>query len=226
MNDLDKKQFAELMNATLGIYEKEVTKETLVMWWNALMPYSIEIVREALNRHITDKDNGRFAPRPAHILAWIDLLQPDGRPSADEAWALYPRSEADSAVINNEIAEAMATVHYLLDEGDKIGARMSFKDAYTRIVEQNKIQGIKPRWFASLGHNVEGREIALNEAVRVNRISQDYANSLLPAPKGGFVENLIGSMKLLEANPDFTEEQLEKNRKRIAEIKSMLKGQA
>lgn len=227
MLDQDRKQFAEVMKATLGIYDKEITTETLVIWWNSLKPHSIELVREALSRHVQDKDRGRFAPKPADVIAMIDRMQPDGRPTADEAWALYPRNESDSAVLNDEITAAIQSVQFLLDEGDTIAARMAFKDAYNRIVEQARNQGIKPKWFASLGHSVDGRKKALDEAVRMNRISKDYAQSLLPAPKdGGFVQGLLGDMKLLTTAQDLTEEQKQRNRQRIAGIKQMLKGKA
>lgn len=226
MFDQDKKQFAEVMRATLGIYDKEITAETLLIWWNALKTHSIELVREALSRHVQDKDRGRFAPKPADVIAMIDRMAPDGRPTADEAWAIYPRNEADSAVINDEITTAIQSVQYLLDEGDTIAARMAFKDAYNRIIQQARDAGIKPRWFASLGHSEEGRTKALNEAVRLNRISKDYAQSLLPAPQGGFVQNLIGGMALIAHNEELTEEQKQKNRERIAGIKQMLKGKA
>jgi hypothetical protein len=228
MIDQDKKSFAELMKATLGIYDKEITKETLVIWWNALSAYSIEIVREALSRHVKDKANGRFAPKPADVIAMIDRISPDGRPGADEAWAIYPRSEADSAVLNDEISYAAQVAQPLLDEGDTIAARMAFKDAYNRIVEQNKANGIKPKWFPSLGHNPDGRKAALDDAVNKNRISLDYAQSLLPAPKdGGFVAGLLGGMKLLtKSNEVLTDEQRKKNRQHIAKIKNMLRKAA
>lgn len=226
MVELDKKQFAEIIRATLGIYDKEITKETLVIWWAALKPHSIEMVREALSRHVQDKDRGRFAPKPADVIAMIDRMQPDGRPTADEAWALYPRNEADSAVLNDEICAAYQTVTYLVDEGDTIAARMAFKDAYNRIVEQARNAGTKPKWFASLGHSVDGRKKALDEAVRMNRITHDYAQSLLPAPKGGFVENLLGDMPLLTSNEKLTDEQKDKNREKLAGIREMLKKRA
>lgn len=227
MLDSDKKQFAEIMRATLGIYDKEITTETLVIWWNALKANSIEMVREALSRHVQDKERGRFAPKPADVIAMIDRMQPDGRPTADEAWALYPRNESDSAVINDEITTAIQAVKFLIEEGDMIGARMAFKDTYNRIVEQARSEGVKPKWFASMGHSVEGRKKALDEAVRMNRISNDYAQSLLPAPKdGGFVQGLLGDMKMLSVSKGLTDEQKDRNRAKMAEIKEMLRRKA
>lgn len=227
MDNQDKLQFAELMKATLGIYDKEVTKETLVIWWNALSAYTIELVREALSRHVQDKLNGRFSPKPADVIAMIDRIAPDGRPGADEAWAIYPRNESDSAVMNDEIAYAAQVAQPLIDEGDTVGARMAFKDAYNRIVEQNKTKGIKPKWFASLGHNVEGRKAVLDAAVNANRISIDYAQSLLPAPKdSGFVQGLIGEMKMLTVDHELSEDQKQRNRAKLAEIREMLRKKA
>lgn len=220
----DKKQFAELMRATLGIYDKEITAETLVLWWNALQAHSVEEVREALSRHVQDRDRGRFAPKPADVLAVIDAMKPDGRMGAEEAWATYPHNESDSAVITDEIAEAMSIAKPLLDEGDKIGARMAFKEAYARIVATNKASGVKPKWFPSLGQSKEGRQEALEKAVRMGRISQDHAQSLLPAPKNSALEAVMPQLKMLTANEKLSEEDRLKSKAKMAEIKAMLMG--
>ncbi len=109
----------------------------------------------------------------------------DGRLGAEEAWAMLPKSEADSVVWTTEMAEALRVCQPLLDGGDTVAARMSFKQAYDRIVANARDAGRAPNWQISLGHDPRGRDHALREAVERGRISHEYAQTVapsLPAP--------------------------------------------
>lgn len=105
----------------------------------------------------------------------------DGRPTADEAWSIWPHTEGPSAILNNEIAESMETARFLLDEGDKVGARLAFRDAYNKRIQQGRDTGEPPQWFVSLGHNKQERHDVVLQAVKLGRISQDQAQAMLPA---------------------------------------------
>lgn len=156
----------------------------------------------------------------AAIQREIDNLSPDGRPGADEAWALYPHDETASAVISNEIADAMAIAQPLIEEGDMIAARMAFKDAYNRIVTKNKQGGIAPQWFPSLGHDAEGRKHALDHAVERGRLRADHAAALLPSPVAGAIINALPAMKMLSAKVELTEEEKQAARQKLADVRA------
>jgi len=182
MRELDKAKFLKMMQATLAIYEKTATTETVGLWWNLLAGYELPDVEQAFGQYLKCAE-GRFAPKPASIIEIIDAMRPDGRLGADEAWAMIPMDEYASAVMTQEMSEALSVARPLLESGDKIAARMAFKESYSRIVEANKRNGIKPSWFPSLGQGKEGRDAALAEAVRLGRLSADHAISLLPPEK-------------------------------------------
>ena len=129
MTDDQKNIFKALVDPVFELYGQDASKPTLSLWWNALKRFEFNLVREAFNRHVQDPKVGRFAPKPADIISAIELMIPDGRISADEAWALYPHDESSSAVITNEIAEAMSVAQDLIDSGDRIAGRMAFKAA-------------------------------------------------------------------------------------------------
>jgi hypothetical protein len=225
MLDNEKRLFSDLLDASMPIYRIEASVETKRLWWGLLKKYSFSEVRAAFERHLSE--NGQTIT-PAHIRILIDKMNPDGRPGADEAWAMLPYlDEAASVVITDEMAEAFGIANGI---DDKNGARMAFRDAYNRIVERNKSQGIKPHWFASLGHDNQGREIVLKEAIRLGRISQSYAKGLLPAPisedRGAAVLALVSSNGVL-TDKSATDADREKALGRINSIKSMLtKGAA
>lgn len=105
----------------------------------------------------------------------------DGRPGVEEAWAMLPRDEASSVVWTEEMARAFGVAAPLLDEGDKIGARMAFKEAYAKLVAEARDRKEPPKWTPSLGGDVSGRQLALIDAVRANRLPLDHAVMLLNA---------------------------------------------
>jgi len=182
MRDSEKSKFLKMMQATLALYDKTATTETVGLWWRLLAGYEFSDVERAFVGYLKCEE-GRFPPKPASIIAMIDAMRPDGRLGADEAWAMIPMDEYASAVITQEMAEALHVARPLLEAGDKIGARMAFKEAYARIVGENKRNGVKPSWFPSLGHDKAGRDSALAEAVRLGRLSADHAVGLLPTEK-------------------------------------------
>lgn len=180
MTDDQKNIFKALVDPVFELYGQDASKPTLSLWWNALKRFEFNLVREAFNRHVQDPKVGRFAPKPADIIGAIELMIPDGRITADEAWALYPHDESSSAVITNEMAEAMSVAQDLINSGDRIAGRMAFKAAYDRIVAGNKQAGISPKWFPSLGNDESGREQAIKTAFEIGRINQNQLQDLTP----------------------------------------------
>jgi hypothetical protein len=111
----------------------------------------------------------------ADVISRID----DGRPGAEEAWAMIPRDEASSVVWTEEMAQAYGKAALLLEEGDKIGARMAFKEAYAKLVAEARDHKAPPKWTPSMGEDVNGRQLALIDAVRAGRMGIDHAANLL-----------------------------------------------
>lgn len=104
----------------------------------------------------------------------------DGRPGAEEAWAMLPRDEDESVAWTQEMRFAWGVAQPLLDEGDKVGARMAFKEAYTRKVEEHRSNNVPAEWEVSLGQDPHGRTAALDKAVRAGYIGKEHASRLLP----------------------------------------------
>ena len=180
MRDSDKKAFAELVRATLKMYRAEADAEVLRLWWAILCRHEMNVVSAGFSAFLSDKKS-KFQPVPADIIEFIERLVPDGRLGADEAWAMIPRDEHTSVVMTEEMAEAMGAAQPLLDEGDQVAARMAFKEVYVRIVEKNKLAGISPKWFPSLGRDLAMRETVINEAVRLGRLGFEHAAKSVPA---------------------------------------------
>lgn len=105
----------------------------------------------------------------------------DGRPGPEEAWALMPHDEAQSVVWTDEMAQAFNSARHLLEAGDKMGARMAFKEQYVRMVNDARDAGKPVNWTPSLGHDPRGRDAVLAEAVASGKLRLDYARQFVPA---------------------------------------------
>jgi len=104
----------------------------------------------------------------------------DGRPGVEEAWAMLPHNEGDSAVWTTEMAQAFGVAVGLIDAGSLVEARMAFKEAYLRMVNQARDRGVAVKWTVTLGHDIRGRESALLDAVDKGRISYERAQEFMP----------------------------------------------
>lgn len=161
----------------------------------------------------------------AAIVGRID----DGRPSSDEAWAtaIQAGDEAPTVVWTTETAQAYWAVVALLDEGDKVGARMAFRDVYEREVSNSRQAGTPTKWEFTLGTNPWARDQAIQRATELNRISQQHAEALLThintleTERGNAVLALVASNGVL-TDESATEVDRDNARQRIAAIKSML----
>lgn len=108
------------------------------------------------------------------LAAILDRIE-DGHIGADEAWALCPRSEAETVVWTDEIASAFEAAKSLLDEGDIIAARMAFRDHYGKAVAAARTARREASWQVSLGHDKGGRIVPLKRAVALGRLTAEDA---------------------------------------------------
>jgi hypothetical protein len=106
----------------------------------------------------------------------------DGRPGPEAAWAMLPKDEASSVVWTDEMAAAAGVALPLICDGDMIGGRMAFKEAYVTACAAARDARRPVNWSPSLGHDPRGRESALMLAVDKGRLTMDRAQQYLPAP--------------------------------------------
>jgi len=156
---------------TSEVMGNEMTEDAAKMMLADLSGFPPMAVAEALKR-VRREVKGRLCV--ADIIRHID----DGRPGVEEAWAMMPRSESETVVWTEEMAMAFGSVYRLLEEGDKIAARMAFRERYTTLCTEAKSNGEPVKWNASLGHDPTGRVPALAAAVAAGKITNDKAKAL------------------------------------------------
>jgi hypothetical protein len=186
MRSSDFDAFSALLSDVWSLKGQALSGGAKAMWFRAMSAYPLEVVQGALDAHLSDPKRGQFLPMPADVVAQIDrLVADDGRPGAEEAWALALRStdEGDTIVWTAEAAEAMGICSPILNAGDEVGARMAFKEGYTRLVDAARRTRTGPKWSASLGHDPERRDKAIAAAVTAGQLEHS-AYAALPAPRG------------------------------------------
>lgn len=147
---------AALMVADLKIYDEKPLVEAL----SALRRAGQKLTPENVIRH---------------------LVTQDGRPEANEAWAIAMTSydEAETVLMTPEIQQAAAEAERVFRAGDKIGARMAFIATYERLVTTARQVGTPLAWSLSLGHDAERRASAIESAERLGRLPAPQAQALL-----------------------------------------------
>lgn len=94
---------------------------------------------------------------------------------------MTPAGEDDTVVWTAEMAEAHAACAPLLAEGDRVAARMTFKEVYSKLVTKAVAEGKPVEWVASLGWDLEKRKRVLLAAVEAGRLPALIAREECPA---------------------------------------------
>lgn len=187
MKNTDKADFVSTLNLCYSTLLKPLPSvDALNLWFKLLDPYSIEQVKAALAQHMRES---KFAPVPADVIGRI-APQGDGRPDANEAWAIALRSrdEFETVVWTDEAAQAFAIAAPVLEGGDEIGARMAFKGAYERLVSEARAEKRPVHWVQSIGFDGKRREEVLTQAVRAGHLSIEHVKQVVPALAAPVVE--------------------------------------
>lgn len=187
----------EMCGSTLS----EAAQEIVIRRLEAYPPAAVS---KALTRCI-DEVKGRLYL--ASIIERID----DGRPGPNEAWAMLPKTEHETAVWTEEMSRAYMYASPLMH--DKVAARMAFIEAYKKLLQEARTQKRPIEWKVSMGDDMLSRESVLLQAVNDGRILPERARVLVPG-----LPPMQGETKALPEHNPATPEQIANARKRLAEI--------
>lgn len=180
MQSDDFENFARVLDAAYSLHSKSLNADARALFFASLTEYSLPDVRKAFQAHMKDPQRGQFPPKPADLIAQLQgEPKSDGRPDADEAWAISFRAddEAETIVWTEECSQAF---HRASAVEDETGRRMAFKSTYTRIVAAARERGEPVRWVKSLGHDVQRRDVVLAQAVRDGRLKLADVRAVAP----------------------------------------------
>jgi len=184
MLDSDLEDFQSMLDAVSGMLSHgkyEPSAEASALFFNALQPYTLAQVSAAFSAHVKDPERGKFAPKPADIIEKVCQAAHNERPGVEQAWAMTPVGEEDSVVWTTEMAEAFAACGPLMAEGNRVAARMTFKEVYTKLVTKAVAEGKPVEWVTSLGWDMEKRKRVLAAAVEAGKLPAIAAREECPA---------------------------------------------
>lgn len=177
----DAEQLLEQLYATAEVLGSEIKPAAASLMIRDMRQYDRSEVEQALAR-CRSEINGRLTlaailDRMPSANAWL---------SPNEAWALALDAQDDvrTVIWTDEIARAAGVAQPVLDQGDKVGARMAFIAAYEREVAAAKAEGGAPRWWPSLGSSPELRREAIEKGVKDGLLPAPKVEHLLPSPAG------------------------------------------
>lgn len=97
MDNRDKKQFMELMNATSEYYQKPpLSKIALQMYFSGLERFEYERIEQAISSHISSSETGQFYPKVVDLVKFIE----GGSLSTDEILAAARICETPLGVLS------------------------------------------------------------------------------------------------------------------------------
>jgi hypothetical protein len=142
---------------------KILSSGAMELCFDVLMDYPFDLVKKATRAHMK---NAKFAPTPADI---IELLETKNkRPTADEAWSIVPKDDANgyeiTVIWTQEMAQGWASVckDY---QTDKVGARMSFKAIYERLCNEAVLMGKPIEWILAIGTDKEQQKAIIERGI-------------------------------------------------------------
>lgn len=181
MTDNEQEQVVKMLVVTAEVMGTEIKPAAAMLMAEDLSGYDFRAVMTALTR-CRREISGRLT-----LKAVMDILSPAGGwLTANEAWAtaLPATDERVTVVWTRESAKAWQVALPLIEQGDKVGARMAFISAYDRHVADARSNGRPPEQQVSIGWDVHNRAPAIEKAQQQGLLPPPVAEELpaLPSP--------------------------------------------
>jgi len=164
MKDSDLEQFVQMWAETCEVYGPRPSDNVVALVYRTLESFDLADIQAAIASHLGES---KFSPKPADIIERIHQAQPDGHPGADEAWAIAIEmmDENRTVITTQEIMYACPNATKIYNDGDPIGARMAFRQAYEPILKKARENGMPAIWTANLGLDPGGRKVAIMSGI-------------------------------------------------------------
>lgn len=140
----DRKEFFQYLASVYGMYSKDFSEFVGSVWWEAMTPYDLVAVKDALNRHCINPDVGQYLPKPADV---VRMLQGSTQDSALLAWAKVDRAVREVGTYRS-VAFDDALVHRVVVEMGgwvALGAKNDEEWPFLRNEFVNRYRGYRGR---------------------------------------------------------------------------------
>lgn len=187
MDNNQKIEISKLIAGSFEMQAKPITTATIDMIIKTFELFDYNTLKTAINKVLM---KGQLVTT-ATVLPIIQKC--DGRMESDEAWSrsLLAFDESATIVWTDEMSAAWGAAEDLYNNGDRVGARMAFKQCYERLVEENRLNRVPLNYWISYGTDVQRRIGAIDKARLEGLISNDKANSLIESQNTEITNNVL-----------------------------------
>lgn len=174
----DNHDLLKAIAVTAELTGTELSEHGLEALEQKLKRYPLPCVFAALDR--CQEEGSRLTLHA--VKTWLE--EADGRPRADEAWAIAFESfdEDLTVVLTAEMSKALYLIRPLLAAKDKIAARRAFIEIYERFVRKAREQSEGVEWNVQLGRDRYHREEAILAAIEHGKLNRHQVAHLIPIP--------------------------------------------
>lgn len=178
MTNDDLEKFIEIWSSSCEVFGPRPTDGAVAIVFKVLEPFGLADIERAMGLHL---GQSKFSPKPADIIELINQANPDGHLGADEAWAIAIQTFDENATVitTREISYACPTACQIYNDGDHVGARMAFRQAYEPLIKAAREKGEPAQWFPTLGHDVGQRKSAILGGIQQGLLPTKYVAGIL-----------------------------------------------
>ena len=175
MTQFSTQDAARLMNKMKAFYGKKYAEQWGDIPASEIADAMVECLQglsaEDFKRGYLRMQKSTFCPTIPEFRSWCEPQTSDWL-GAHEAWAIAEKSvgfdgEELTVIWTEQMAQAFSRCESLVKTGDKFQraeAKRIFCDAYDRLVDQAKDQGLKPAYITSLGTDKDQAITAIKQA--------------------------------------------------------------
>ena len=134
--------FCELLGVVSEQYGKPISAGAKMLYWQGLVDYDFEAVKQGLYRHIRNPDNGMFMPKIADI---IKMLQGSTQDSALLAWAKVDKAVRQVGTWQSVVFDDPIIHKVLVDMGGWLSLGSKKEDEWPFVAKEfeNRYRGYK-----------------------------------------------------------------------------------
>lgn len=144
MQTPDYENFSSLIADVHAFYRRDISNFSLSVWWEAMKPYDLAAVSQALSRHSMNPDTGKFMPMPSDV---VRMLQGSTQDSALTAWAKVDKAIRHVGTYRSVVFDDPLIHVVLHDMGGWIALGQKTEDEWPFVAKEfeNRYRGFKAR---------------------------------------------------------------------------------
>ncbi|KVO95540.1 hypothetical protein WL21_32560 [Burkholderia ubonensis] len=144
MTPSDHTAFVALIADVHAFYRRDFSDFGADVWWNALKPFDLAAISDAVGRHSVNPDSGQFMPMPADI---VKMLGGSTQDAALAAWAKVDRAVRSCGTYNSVVFDDALIHRVLVEMGGwvLIGGKGEEEWPFVRNEFVNRYRGYKMR---------------------------------------------------------------------------------